>query len=132
MPLEYDKVELMFHMETMTAIRLICEPATGNPNIPRLDLEWDAHAGTISGEGADWLRDLIAAGGVRCHPGPGKFHTFGSHPLRNRADLAALIGYAHRLPEELAGDYPSAPDKIIVVELLDDAGNVLGVDSAIY
>lgn len=116
----------------MSAIRLLCEPATGNPNIPRLDLVWDESAGTLSGDGEEWLRELMSAGSVRCHPGPGHTHTLSTDPLRSRTDMAALIGCSHRIPAELAEDYPFGPDEDIVVELLDEAGRVMGVERVLY
>lgn len=117
---------------TMTAIRLVCEPATGNPHFHRLDLMWDERAGTISGEGEDWIRELMSAGGVKCHPGPGWYYTLSADPLRNRTDMAALIGYAHRVPDVLVDDYPFTPINELVAELLDENGNVIGIEQILY
>lgn len=116
----------------MSTIRLVCEPATGNAHIPRLDLVWDEIAGTISGEGEGWIRNLMNAGEVSCHPRPGHVHKLSSQPLHSRRDMAALVGYAHRLPDLLADDYPFGADEDVAAELLDDAGNVIGVERVLY
>lgn len=116
----------------MSAIRLLCEPATQNPSIPKLDLLWDGDAGTLSGEGEGWVRELMRVGSVRCHPGPGHTHTLSPEPLRSRTDMAAMIGQAHRLPAELAADYPFGADEDVVVELLDADGNTVSVDRVHY
>ncbi len=93
---------------------------------------WDESAGTISGEGESWSRDLMSAGEVDCHPRPGHTHKLSAQPLRSRTDMAALIGYAHRLPDLLANDYPFGTDDAVVAELLDDVGNVIGIDHVLY
>lgn len=117
----------------MSAIRLVCEPATGNQHIPKLDLVWDERAGTISGEGESWIRDLIKSGEVKCHPGPGWFHKLSADPLRSRTDMAALTGCAHRIPDALVDAYPSgSDDEDIVAELLDENGNVIGTEQVLY
>lgn len=116
----------------MSAVRLLCEPATHDSSIPRLDLLWDQDAGTLSGEGESWVRELMGLGSVRCHPGPGHTHMLSAEPLRSRCDMAALIGYAHRLPAELAADYPFGPNEDVVVELLDADGRTVGIDRVCY
>lgn len=117
----------------MTAIHLVCEPTTGNAKYPHLDLMWDECAGTLSGAGEEWIRELISYGGVKCHPGPGWFHKLSADPLRSRTDMAALIGCAHRVPDVLADAYPQGTDnEEIIVEILDEDGNVIGFDQVLY
>lgn len=116
----------------MTAIRLVCEPSTGNPKVPSLDLAWNEDAGTISGAGVEWIRELISEGWVKCHPGPGWFHKLSTNPLRSRTDMAALIGCAHRIPAALVDAYPQGTEnEEIIVHLLDERGNVIGLDQVL-
>lgn len=89
--------------------RLSCPPIVPDPAGP-LVLDWDDAAGTVSGPGAATIRRWQRAGVVPLHPQPAS-HTLG--PARRRispADLAAIIGWQHRLPEELAGHYPALLD----------------------
>lgn len=106
-------------------MRLVCDPATQNPAIPRLDLVWDAAAGALHGAGADWVLARLADGVVPLHPYP-DMHVLSAAPLRSRADMAAVLGWQHRLPAELAGDYPARDEPAPVAEYLDESGAVVG------
>lgn len=101
-----------------------CPALSGNPLAEPLDFEWDEEAGTVSGASAEVIRAAAKDGGVPLNPLPA-FHDFGPDPLRSRADMAAIIGYLHQLPEALAGDYPVVADEPGVVEVLDADGRVV-------
>lgn len=77
-----------------------------NAPISTLDVEWDDVAGTLSGEGADYLRSLASGGSVPLHPQPGS-HQLSATPLMSHADMAAMVGWLHRLPDNLAASYPA-------------------------
>jgi hypothetical protein len=93
--------------------------------------DWDELAGTLSGQSAAEIMQHIEAGGVPRHPMPG-FHTFGPAPLKRRADMAAIVGYLHELPAELANAYPADDAGTVVAELLDADGQVVAKAQVIY
>lgn len=82
-----------------------CPTFSGNPLIGPLVFDWDDEAGTVSGPSAADIMEIAESGGVPMHPMPAA-HTFSAEPLRSRADLAAIVGYRHRLPPELRDAYP--------------------------
>jgi hypothetical protein len=89
--------------------RLTCAPIAPDPAGP-LVLDWDDATGTVSGPGAATIRRWQRAGVVPLHPQPAS-HTLG--PARRRispADLAAIVGWQHRLPDALADHYPALLD----------------------
>lgn len=77
-----------------------------NTAVPTLDVEWDDVAGTLRGQGADYLRSLAASGAVPLHPQPGT-HRLSANPFVSHVDMAALVGWHHRLPDSLAASYPA-------------------------
>lgn len=87
----------------------------GEPRYPGpLVFTWDDEAGTVDGPGAATLLALISGGWVSFGPHPRAAWTVGPGSLRSRADMAALIGHAWCVPQELVADYPvsdvGAPD----------------------
>jgi len=88
--------------------RFTCEPIVPDIAGP-LVLDWDDESGTVTGPGAAHIRRWLRAGVVPLHPYPGSY-VLPRGPLRNRSDLAAIIGVYHRLPDELAADYPAPID----------------------
>lgn len=112
-------------------MRYHCKPSSGNPGVAPLVFDWDELAGTVSGEGAAEIMQHIEAGGVPLHPMP-SFHAFGPAPLKNRADMAAIIGYLHELPAELADAYPADDIDPVVAEFLDADGQVIAEAEVIY
>ena len=85
-----------------------CPTSSGNPNMRALVFDWDEDAGEVSGPDADYVRECASAGGVEIHPLP-SYHAFSAEPLKSRADMAAIIGVWHRVPEDLRPWYPQVP-----------------------
>ncbi len=85
-----------------------------------LDIEWDELAGTVVGDGADYLQHLAASGSVPLHPQPAS-HTLSNSPLTSRVDMAAMIGWLHRLPAVLIPYYPEV-----------GLGNESGLDQVVH
>lgn len=75
-----------------------------------LEFDWDAETGEINGPGADLIRDRAAWGEIGIQPHP-TIHRFSADPLRNRTDMAAIIGYSHELPADLVEHYPQVADE---------------------
>jgi hypothetical protein len=111
--------------------RYHCKPSSGNPGVAPLVFEWDELAGTLSGQSAAEIMQHIEAGGVPLHPMPGS-HTFGPAPLKSRTDMAAIIGYLHELPAELADAYPVGETGPVTAEYLDTSGRVVASAKVIY
>lgn len=88
--------------------RFTCPPIVPDPAGP-LVLDWDDETGTVTGPGAAHIRRWLRAGVVPLHPYPAS-HDLARGPLQSRADLAAIIGVWHRLPDELLADYPAPID----------------------
>jgi hypothetical protein len=70
-----------------------------------LIFDWDEVQGTVTGPGADYILKHAAQGSISVHPMPWS-HTFGAEPLKSKTDIAAIIGYQHKLPDDLAAWYP--------------------------
>ena len=83
-----------------------CQTFSGNPLVGPLIFDWDDDAGIVSGPSAEEIMRYARLGGIPMHPMPAE-HTFSGEPLKSRADMAAIIGYRHLLPNELQGAYPA-------------------------
>lgn len=108
-------------------ISIRCKPLSANPSIEPLEFEWDERAGTVTGRSADIIRDAAAEPGMPVHPMPG-YHEFSAAPLQSLADMAAIVGYLHELPAELADAYPAQVDEPVVAELIGSDGTVSTLD----
>ncbi|MBV5331631.1 hypothetical protein JZU69_04470, partial [bacterium] len=84
-------------------IHFECEPTTRHES--RLVIDWDEEAGTVSGPGANHIKLLATFGDIPCHLYPSSWK-LSQHPLKSRADMAVMIGYAHKVPAELEPFYP--------------------------
>jgi len=119
----------------MSILRLVCEPTTGNKHYFTLDMIWDEEAGTVSGVGSEVIHEWIKAGSVPAHP-HGHTHKLSNNPLRSRTDMAAMIGFQHRVPDALFNDYPSFGDDDDdgdpLVTITDMDGNVIGVMERVF
>jgi len=109
----------------MSVMHLVCEPSTGNKHYFTLDMLWDEEAGTLSGVGAEVIHEWIKVGSVGLHPHPGPAHTLSDDPLRSRADMAAMIGFQHRLPDVLKDSYPQFDYDDTPFVVTDMDGNVI-------
>lgn len=112
-------------------MKINCQPLSANPSVEPLDFEWDEAAGTVTGISADAIRAAAAEPGVPLHPAPA-FHSFSATPLKTRADMAAIVGYLHHLPDELADDYPTIDDEPGLVEILDAEGRVVETLTVVF
>jgi hypothetical protein len=79
-----------------------------------LVFDWDITTGEVSGTGAQWILDAAQHGSTAAHPLPWQW-TFSKTPLKSKTDMAAIVGYQHALPADLAPFYPQlsgngAPD----------------------
>ncbi|GAB4396373.1 MAG: hypothetical protein OHK0048_00860 [Rhodoferax sp.] len=94
---------------------------------------WDDEAGTVSGPDAAIIEEIASWGGISAHPYP-YAHQFSSEPLKNKTDMAAIIGWEHELPPDLQGFYPRPPDNELPEKTHVDAnGNVaIGRDLVQY
>lgn len=98
-----------------------------------LVFDWDIATGEVSGTGAQWILDVAQHGSIGAHPLPWEW-TFSNAPLKSRTDMAAIVGYEHELPADLADFYPKwqgngAPD----VSYTDaDGVVVIGNDALMY
>jgi len=75
-------------------------------------VQWDPGSGALSGPMAERVQaridDAVTAGFAATHPYPGSFPV--SDPLHERREMAAVLGEAWQIPDELADDYPATPD----------------------
>ena len=88
----------------MSVMHIVAEPVTihGKP----IDVHWDEEAGTVTGQGAEYIMRLATWDDIpRGYSGFAPYKLSGN-PLRNRVDMAAIVGCEHRLPEILRPYYP--------------------------
>jgi hypothetical protein len=77
-----------------------------------LVFDWDEVAGTVKGDGADYVEAVASNGKCDLHPLPAS-HTFSDEPLKNREDMAAIIGWEHVVPDWLMPYYPKVKEEKI-------------------
>lgn len=108
-----------------------CSPRCGTPSHGVFD--WDDEAGTVDGPDAAVVRDIASWGGISAHPLPWA-HEFSAEPLKSKTDMAAIIGWEHRLPPDLEDFYPQLEDDGIpeVTYVNEDGVTVLGRDRILY
>ena len=109
------------------------QPNSLAPYAKPLVFDWDEQTGEVSGPSAQWIKSLAASGSTDAHPAPGGW-TFSSDPLKNKTDMAAILGYEHQLPKELAAFYPRPEDDDAPETSLTDAEGVfvVGRDLLVY
>ncbi len=90
-----------------------------------LAFEWDDEAGTVSGPGAQTIRALIRRGEVEAGPHPRCAWPLDAGSLKRRADMAAIVGHAWIVPDELADAYPDTADPEIPAQTFTDADGVV-------
>ena len=67
--------------------------------------DWDSETGTVVGQNSDEIKTIASGGGIMAHPMPWAWK-FSPEPLKNKIDMAAIIGYEHQLPDDLIEFYP--------------------------
>ena len=70
-----------------------------------LVFDWDQEAGEVSGPSAERILEFAACRAVPIYPPP-NYWDLSLEPLKNKTDMAAIIGVWHRLPEDLVEHYP--------------------------
>lgn len=70
-----------------------------------LVFDWDEEAGEVSGPSAARILGMIEWPYIPIVPPPQGWD-LGPEPLKDRHDMAAIIGFEHELPEDLAAYYP--------------------------
>jgi len=83
------------------------------PGVPSLEIEWDQARGRISGRDSARviaeIKRMRILGGIPlripcCSVAIERF------PLKSASQFAAIVGYAHWLPEDLEAVYPDVED----------------------
>lgn len=80
-------------------------PLSINDGYRPLEFSWDENTGELAGRDADYVKVLASQGVVSAHPVPHDY-ALSAEPLKNKTDMAAILGYEYRLPEDLAPFYP--------------------------
>ncbi len=112
-------------------IAISVEPLSANPLSEPLVFQWDEVSGEVSGPDADIVRAIAGERGVPLHPVPA-WHEFSAYPLKSRRDVAAIVGYLHKLPPELADAYPAVDGVSVIGEMLDVEGNTVGTVEGLF
>lgn len=96
--------------------------------------DWDEESGLVTGRDAELIIAESKMGGAACHPCPAWPHEFSPEPLKSKTDMAAIIGWEHRLPDDLADYYPKLPDDGFPEKTyVDEEGiTVIGRDQIFY
>jgi hypothetical protein len=81
-----------------------CKPLTWHEDTP-LVFDWDDETGEISGPSAGRILDMATWSYIPIYPPPQGWD-LSQEPLKSKADMAAIIGYRHELPEDLREHYP--------------------------
>ncbi len=74
-----------------------------------LVFDWDVTTGAVFGPAAARILDMATWGTVSAHPSPWSWN-LGPEPTKSLTDMAAILGWAHRLPEDLQAHYPRPAD----------------------
>ena len=88
----------------MSVMHIVAEPLTVHDKL--IDVYWDEEAGTVTGQGADYIMRLSKHDRLDFGPQPPGEYKLSKEPLRNRTDMAVIIAQYHRLPEVLQPYYP--------------------------
>ena len=73
-----------------------------------LVFDWDISTGEVFGPSAQFILDMARGGSTPAHPLPWQW-AFSKTPLKSKTDMAAIVGYQHELPADLADFYPIWP-----------------------
>ena len=95
--------------------------------------DWDSETGEISGESAADIIRIASYGAVPCHPCPAWPHSLSAYPLKSREDMAAIIGWEHQLPDDMARYYPSIDGQDIPeTSQMKDGIYEIGADKLVF
>lgn len=83
-----------------------CKPAVWHETA--LIFDWDIETGEVSGSDADRIKEMAGWRSISAHP-QGHRWKLSSTPLKNKTDMAAIIGKWWRLPADLVPFYPKFP-----------------------
>lgn len=93
--------------------------------------DWDIDTGEVSGPGARQIKELASDGSISYQP---IWHTFSADPLKNKTDMASILGFEHAIPDDLAAFFPVMPDdgtpEFTYVD--QDGVTVIGRDQMLY
>lgn len=82
-----------------------------DPRDELLVIHWDKQAGTVTGPGARTILEFAQPGKeVPVHPMPFGWR-LGEEPLKSDTDMAAILGWCWKLPEDLRAAYPEPSDE---------------------
>ncbi|MBK8068875.1 MAG: hypothetical protein IPK27_15030 [Rhodanobacteraceae bacterium] len=70
-----------------------------------LVFDWDVATGEVSGPDAARVLEMAKWPSVSAHPVPWAWD-LGPEPTKSLTDMAAILGWSHDLPDELAAHYP--------------------------
>jgi hypothetical protein len=103
------------------------------PHTKPLIFDWDEATGTVSGRDSARIIEISTWGEVDAHP-YGFVHQLSKKTLRNKTDIAAILGREYRLPDDLLPFYPQFEDDGFPEETyVDEDGTlVIGRDMIQY
>ena len=70
-----------------------------------LEFDWDEEKGEISGKHSDWFSRFSSGQRVRALPYPW-YQELGAEPFKSKRDMALMLGYYYKLPDDLRDYYP--------------------------
>ena len=71
-------------------------------NLPPLIFDWDDETGEISGRDKDYFEQFDPNESLYIpHPNPGFVYKLGSDPFKSKEDMAAMIYYRYKVPNDL-------------------------------
>lgn len=92
-----------------------------------LVFDWDVTTGEVSGPDSARILEMASWPSVNAHPAPWVWN-LGPAPTKSLADMAAILGWSHELPDELAAHYPQPEGDEFEAMALDADGNELAIE----
>ena len=86
---------------------VVCNPLDIAVGLEKLDFYWDEETGEVFGKSAQKVSKWAEKAGemILVNPIPSSYQ-LSDAPLKNKRDLAALLGMWYELPDWLADEYP--------------------------
>lgn len=88
-----------------------------------LVFDWDVETGVVTGPDAAYILQVVNGGFVPAHPIPWTWE-LSAEPTKSLTDMAAILGWSHRLPDDLQAHYPEPAEEIEDASDLDDVPTV--------